>query len=138
MPSTDPNRGVDLTGVSGFDAHYGMNYDAMTADEVRAHVLVTDHHLQPAGLVHGGVYAAMAESMASLGTWIGAGAEKMVAGMSNNTTFLRPITEGRINAVGRPRHRGRTTWIWDVEITDDAERTCVLTRVTIAVREPRA
>ena len=43
-------------------------------------------------------------------------------GQSNSATFLRPITEGHVNAVARPRHRGRTTWVWDVEITDDEGR----------------
>jgi uncharacterized protein (TIGR00369 family) len=51
---------------------------------------------------------------------------------------VRPITEGTIHAVARPRHRGRTTWIWEVDFLDDAERLCALSRMTIAVREPRA
>jgi uncharacterized protein (TIGR00369 family) len=122
----------------GFDGHMGVEWLRMDAEEVRARARVQPFLLQPAGLVHGGVYAAMAESMASLGTWVGAGHDKFVAGMSNNTTFLRPITEGTIHAVARPLHSGRTTWVWDVEITDDAGRRCAASRVTIAVREPRA
>ena len=133
MPSTDPNRGA-FEHPSGFDALYGLRVDSATSDEMRARVVVTDDHKQPAGLVHGGLYASMAEAMASIGTWIGAGGEKAVAGLSNHTSFLRPILEGTVHAVGRPRHRGRTTWVWEVEITDDAERLCALVRVTIAVR----
>ena len=56
-------------------------------------------------------------------------------GQSNHTSFLRPMSEGTIHAVARRRHRGRTTWIWDVEMTDDEGRLCALSRVTIAVRE---
>lgn len=133
MPSTDPNRGA-LEHVMGFDALYGLEVDAASEDEVRAHVVVTDDHKQPAGLVHGGLYASMAEAMASIGTWIGAGADKAVAGLSNHTSFMRPVLEGTVRAVGRPRHRGRTTWVWEVELTDDADRLCALVRVTIAVR----
>jgi 1,4-dihydroxy-2-naphthoyl-CoA hydrolase len=59
-------------------------------------------------------------------------------GQSNNTTFLRPITEGHMNAVARLRHRARTTWIWDVEISDDDERLCAIARITIAVRPRRS
>ena len=55
-------------------------------------------------------------------------------GLSNQTSFLRPVTEGSINAVARARHRGRTTWVWEVELTDDDGRLCALTRVTVAVR----
>ena len=71
---------------------------------------VTDDVRQPAGLVHGGVYAAMAESICSAATWLAVQGDGMAAmGQSNSATFLRPITEGHVNAVARPRHRGRTT-----------------------------
>jgi uncharacterized protein (TIGR00369 family) len=58
-------------------------------------------------------------------------------GLSNQTSFLRPITQGTIHATARARHRGRTTWVWEVEIKDDAGRLCVLTRTTVAVRDAR-
>jgi uncharacterized protein (TIGR00369 family) len=57
--------------------------------------------------------------------------------MSNNSTFLRSIREGKIHATARRIHRGRTTWIWDVELTDDDGRLCAVSRVTIAVRPLR-
>ena len=56
-------------------------------------------------------------------------------GLSNQTSFLRPIVDGTIHATARRRHRGRTTWVWEVEITDDRQRLCALVRMTIAVRE---
>jgi 1,4-dihydroxy-2-naphthoyl-CoA hydrolase len=56
-------------------------------------------------------------------------------GLSNLTSFLRPITEGTIHAVAHARHRGRTTWVWEVEMLDDLQRPCVLSRVTVAVRD---
>lgn len=122
--------------VPGFDSQYGLRYDAVEPDEVRAHVAVGPEHLQPFGLVHGGVYAAMAESMASWGTGVGAGEGKMVAGLSNHTSFLRPAFEGdTLQAVARPKHRGRTTWVWEVDITGDAGKLIATVRVTIAVRD---
>ena len=120
--------------VSGFDRLYGLHLLSLDAAEVRAEVALQEHHLQPFGLAHGGLYAAMAESMASLGTALFAGEGLGAVGLSNSTSFLRPITEGTVHAVARRRHRGRTTWVWDVEITDDAERLCAMTRMTIAVR----
>jgi 1,4-dihydroxy-2-naphthoyl-CoA hydrolase len=90
---------------------------------------------QPFGLVHGGVYSAFAETLASWATVIAVGPEgNLAVGMSNSTTFLRPVTEGYVHAEGTPRHRGRTTWVWDVEFTDDEGRVCALSRVTLAVR----
>jgi uncharacterized protein (TIGR00369 family) len=97
---------------------------------------VRDEIRQPAGLVHGGIYAAIAESLASTGTALAVlGEGKMAVGLSNQTSFLRPITEGTIHAHARARHRGRTTWVWEVDLTDDADRLCVLARVTVAVRD---
>jgi 1,4-dihydroxy-2-naphthoyl-CoA hydrolase len=62
----------------------------------------------------------------------------MVAmGQANSATFLRPIFEGHINAVARARQRGSTTWIWDVELSNDEGALCALVRMTIAVRPGR-
>ena len=124
--------------IPGFDGLYGLELQHADGDEVRGFVQVDERHLQPFGLVHGGVYAAMAESMASYGTAIGAGEGKFVAGLSNQTSFLRPVFNGdTISAVATPRHRGSTTWVWEVECTDGQGRPCALVRVTIAVRDPR-
>src|SRR5919201_1586081 len=90
------------------------------------------------GLVHGGVFASMAESMCSAATWLGVKDDGMAAmGQANSATFLRPITQGHVHATARCRHRGRTTWVWDVEITDDEGRLCALVRMTVAVRPLR-
>jgi 1,4-dihydroxy-2-naphthoyl-CoA hydrolase len=127
------------TELGGFDRLYGLQIESLTDEEVRASVPVRDEIKQPLGLVHGGVFASIAEAIASLGTWEGAGGDgRTVQGLSNQTSFLRPILEGTIHAIARRRHRGRTTWVWEVDITDDAERLCALVRMTIAVREPRA
>ena len=89
-------------------------------DEVRARVPVTDATKQPLGLVHGGVFATIADALT------------VTEGraISNQTSFLRPITEGTIHAHARRRHRGRTTAVWEVDISDDAGRLCALVRLT--------
>jgi 1,4-dihydroxy-2-naphthoyl-CoA hydrolase len=121
---------------SPFDNHYGLQIDEATAEVVRARVPVAEHVLQPIGLVHGGVHASIAEALASVGTNVGVNEDgKIGLGQSNNSSFLRPIKEGTIHAVATRRHRGRTTWIWDVEMTDDDGRLCAMSRVTIAVRD---
>ena len=121
--------------LPGFDGLYGLEVLTISADEVTAQVAVRDELKQPAGLVHGGVLASIAESVASLATWVAVRDEGLLPlGLSNQTSFLRPILEGTIHAVGRRRHRGRTTWIWEVEISDDEDRLCALVRMTIAVR----
>jgi uncharacterized protein (TIGR00369 family) len=120
-----------------FDALYGLeiDMDSVSDEEVRARVPVRDAIKQPMGLVHGGVFAAIAESLASMATAVVVASDgRQAMGLSNATSFMRPITEGTVHAVARRIHRGRTTWVWDVEITDDQGRRCAITRMTIAVR----
>src|SRR5438445_1354235 len=125
--------------LRGFDALYGLELLDYSDGEVRAQVAVRDELKQPAGLIHGGVYAAVAESLASLATALAVAEEGNTAmGLSNSTSFLRPITEGVVHARATRIHRGRTTWVWDVRFSDDAERTCAVTRMTIAVRPQQA
>jgi uncharacterized protein (TIGR00369 family) len=121
--------------TSPFDRHYGLEILEAGEEVVRGRVSVREHVTQPTGLVHGGVHASVAEALASLGTNHGVAREgKVGLGMSNSCSFLRPIASGSVNATARRRHRGRTTWIWDVELTDDDGRLCALGRVTVAVR----
>jgi 1,4-dihydroxy-2-naphthoyl-CoA hydrolase len=119
-----------------FDALYGLEVLEVSDEQVRAQVRVRDEVKQPFGLVHGGVYASIAESITSLATAGAVFAEgKIAQGLSNQTSFLRPIVDGTVHATARRRHRGRTTWVWEVEITDDGGRLCALVRMTIAVRD---
>jgi len=119
-----------------FDALYGLEVLEYSDELVRAQVKVRDEVKQPMGLVHGGVYASIAESIASMATAAAVYADgKSAQGLSNQTNFLRPILEGTVHATARRRHRGRTTWVWEVDITDDQDRLCALVRMTIAVRD---
>ena len=55
---------------------------------------------------------------------------KVPLGMSNNTSFLRPVTAARCHAEARAFHRGRTTWLWDVAMRNDDGKLCATSRVT--------
>ena len=120
----------------GFDRLYGLEIVSIGEEEVRAQARVHDDLRQPAGLVHGGVFASMAESITSIATWLAVHEDgKSAQGLSNQTSFLRPITAGAVHAVARRRHHGRTTAVWEVDITDDQDRLCALVRMTVAVRD---
>lgn len=136
MSGRPPRRDTSaLVAVSPFDRHYGLEIDEVSDELVRGRVAVRGHVTQPVGIVHGGVYASIAEGLASVGTNCGVvSGGKLGLGMSNHSTFLRPIASGTIRATARRRHRGRTTWVWDVELTDDEGRLCAISRVTVAVR----
>jgi len=119
-----------------FDALYGLEVLELADGRVRARVAVRDELRQPAGLVHGGVHCAIAEGIASMATYAAVHDEGRIAtGLSNQTSFLRPIVAGTIHAEARAIHRGRTTWVWEVELRDDDARLCAVSRMTIAVRD---
>jgi len=136
---TDPPFELRVAPEDAFDRLIGFVVDdASEIGRLTGHLLVTPRVCQPMGLVHGGVYAAIAETLASMGTAQAVMADrKVVMGMSNNTTFMRPATEGTVHAVANAIHRGRTTWVWDVDVRDDQDRLCASSRVTIAIRDPR-
>jgi uncharacterized protein (TIGR00369 family) len=119
----------------GLGAAIGLEYLESAEDLVQARVPVSDVVRQPFGIVHGAAYSVIAESICSRTTGRAVAGEDMVAmGQANQATFIRPVSDGFINAVARVRHRGRTTWVWDCELTDDDGKLCALVRMTIAVR----
>jgi uncharacterized protein (TIGR00369 family) len=118
------------------DGTLGVEVLEVTDDVIRGRMPVEDKIRQPYGIVHGGAMSAIAESLTSLGTARGVFADgKIAMGQEINASFMRPITQGHVNALARVRRRGRTAWNWEVEIADDGGRLCALFRATIAVRD---
>ena len=107
-----------------FDSGIGLTYTELSTDGVVAHLRVQPSLHQPMGIVHGGVWCAMVESMASVSAhvWLSANGGGNVVGVNNNTDFLRAISEGTAFGVSEPIHRGRLQQLWLVSIRDDAER----------------
>jgi uncharacterized protein (TIGR00369 family) len=108
-----------------FDDELGLRFTELTPDGARAQLEVKPRLLQPMGLVHGGVYCSMIESMASVCayTWLNAnGIGGNVVGVNNNTDFLRSINSGTVYGTAEPIHRGRRQQLWLVTITDDNDR----------------
>ena len=118
-----------------FGALAGIEVLELGEQRAEARMPVTPAILQPFGLVHGGALATLAEQLASQATLEVVLADGEVAiGQSNYTTFLRPIAEGTVRAEAIRLHRGRTSWLWDVRMSDDDGRLCALSRITLAVR----
>src|SRR6476659_5953841 len=110
----------------GFDSALGLKYIDVTPDGGRAVLEIHDRLLQPWGIVHGGVYCSIIESLASVSgaVWFAekGGGGGTVVGVNNNTDFLRAISSGTVTAVSTPIHRGRRQQLWLITITDDNER----------------
>jgi 1,4-dihydroxy-2-naphthoyl-CoA hydrolase len=108
----------------GFDNELGLEYIELTPEGGRARLQIKDKLLQMAGIVHGGVYCSIIESVASVsgGVWLAGHGGGTVVGVNNNTDFLRAISTGTVTAVSTPIHRGRRQQLWLVTITDDNDR----------------
>ena len=107
----------------GFNRALGLEIREASADRVFAIVRITPDHHQPAGLVHGGLYCAIVETLGSIGgghAWSGPG--RSVVGVNNNTDFLRGISEGSLHAEALPVHRGRSQQLWEVTLHDEQGR----------------
>ena len=90
---------------------------------------------QPYGILHGGVYSSLVESLCSYATAVAVYEDGMIAmGQSIEVSFVRPVTAGHAEARAVARHRGRSTWVWQVEVLDDDERLCAVAKMTMAVR----
>ena len=122
--------------AGGFDALVGLEVLEAAPERVVGRLAIGDGARQPMGLVHGGLLAAIAETLAAEGTEAQVGAQGAIGvGLQNHTNFLRPIVgDGHVHGTATRRHGGRTTQVWDVDLTDDAGRLCAISRVVIAVR----
>lgn len=120
---------------AGLDGALGIVIEGGGDGRVYGSMPITDKVRQPYGVVHGGAHAALAETLASAGTFQAVYPEGRVAlGMANQTQFLRSATDGTVHGEAIAIHRGSTTWVWDVTMRDDDGRVLAVTRMTIAVR----
>ena len=105
-----------------------------TRDRVVATMPITSHHHQPMGYLHGGVSVLLAESVASWGSSLNIDTDRQMAfGLEINANHLRPKRKGALTAIGIPLHRGRTTHIWDIRITDENDKLVCISRCTVAI-----
>jgi 1,4-dihydroxy-2-naphthoyl-CoA hydrolase len=103
-------------------------------DKVVATMSIGPNHRQQVGYLHGGISVLLAESVASLGTVLNIDASRQMAfGLEINANHLRPKRDGQLTAVATPIHRGRTTHVWDIRISDEHDKLVCISRCTVAV-----
>jgi 1,4-dihydroxy-2-naphthoyl-CoA hydrolase len=123
----------------GLDAHIGLLIDELTPDRVVGHVDLGPQHHQPFGIVHGGVYCSIVETVGSMAGSLNAEEGKVVVGVNNNTHFLASMSEGRVVATATPISRGRTQQLWSVDIVRESDGRLVATgQLRLQAVEPRA
>ena len=117
--------------------HLGIEFLEVGDDFIRARVPVDARTCQPYGLLHGGVAVVLAETLGSCGAALAAGPTKRVVGLDINANHLRGATSGWVTGVCRPVHIGRTTQVWQIDLTNDAGQLTCVSRITMAVIEPK-
>ncbi len=118
-------------------ARLGIEFLEVGDDFIRARVPVNPHTRQPYGLLHGGVSVVLAETLGSCGAAFTLPEGYRAVGLDINANHLRGATSGWVTGVARPVHVGRTTQVWQIELSNDAgELTCV-SRITMAVLAPK-
>ena len=116
---------------SGWTAAMGMSFITLSHDEVVLEWTVGPEHLQPFGLVHGGVYCGAIETVCSVGALLAAGPGTDVVGTENQTSFLRPVRSGVLTARGVPVHVGRRSQLWEARVTDTEDRVVAVGRLRV-------
>ncbi len=100
-----------------------MKVEQASGDEVTISCPISEKHLQGYGIVHGGVYASIVETVCSIGAALWAMERgKGAVGLENHTSFLRAVRDGNLTAVATPVTRGRRSQVWETKITDAAKR----------------
>jgi uncharacterized protein (TIGR00369 family) len=121
-----------------FEGFLDLEWHDLGDDFARVSFMVRDNLKQPLGLLHGGIYSAVAETIASVATVRAVWRAGLIgSGLSNSASFLRPITDGTVHVTARRRHYDEREWFWSHEFRDDRDRLCALVDVTIAVRPAR-
>ena len=137
VASPDGNFAAALNAMrGGWNQAMGIHFIHATTDEVIAETEIGPHHHQAYGIVHGGVYSSMIETVASVGAALAAlPRSQSVVGLENNTSFLNAVREGKLRATARPLMRGRRTQVWEATITNAAGRSVASGRVRFLALE---
>lgn len=116
----------------------GIETLELTADKVVCTMPVNEKTKQPFGLLHGGASVVLAETVASIGAWASIDQDNEVAmGMEINANHLRSVGQGIVTAVGMPLHKGRSSAVWEIKITDEQQRLVCISRCTVAIAKKR-
>ena len=114
-------------------AHLGIEFLEVGDDYIRGRVPVDTRTRQPYGILHGGVSVVLAETLGSCGAAYSCAPGHRAVGLDINANHLRAISSGWVHGIARPVHLGRTTQVWQIDLTDESGRPTCVSRITMAV-----
>ena len=114
--------------------HLGIEFTEVGDDYLKARMPVDHRTHQPMGLLHGGASVALAETMGSTGAFLVVDQNQYnVVGLEINANHIRSVRSGFVIGTARPLHIGKTTQLWEIHITDEADKLVAISRLTIAI-----
>ena len=117
-----------------FISHLKIVFTEVGDDYLKAQMPLGPHHLQPMGIMHGGVSCSVAETIGSAAANYCVDAKThFCVGLDINTNHIRQVTTGVLTAIARPYHLGKKTQVWSIEIRDDNNNLISISRLTVAV-----
>ena len=125
---------INQRGQGNMISHLGIEFLEINEDSLKARMPVDERTIQPAGILHGGASAALAETLGSMAANLCIDPTKKVCvGMEINANHIRPVSSGWVTGVVTPVHLGKTTQIWQILIEDEAGKLVCISRLTLAV-----
>lgn len=129
-----PLAALNATSAGTMVEHLGIEFIAIDGESITARMPVDQRTVQPAGLLHGGASAALAETLGSIGAFLCVDSAQFdVVGLEINANHIRSVRSGFVTGVARPLHLGNSTQVWDIRIHDERERLVCVCRLTMAV-----
>jgi 1,4-dihydroxy-2-naphthoyl-CoA hydrolase len=139
MSTPDASEMINTWHQGTWAGGLGLVLTTATPERVVGNVSVRSDHCQPQGIVHGGVYASIVESLASVGAALAAQVHgKNVVGLENQTSFVRAVRSGTLHGTATPVTRGRRSQLWEVVIRNEAQAIVATGRVRLLVLDPEA
>ncbi|KAB2872521.1 MAG: hotdog fold thioesterase [Burkholderiaceae bacterium] len=117
-------------------SHLGIEFLEVGDDFIRARAPVDARTIQPMGILHGGISVLLAESLGSCGAAFSMSPQYRTVGLDINANHLRSVTDGWVTGISRPIHRGRSTHVWHIDLSNDNGQLVCVSRITMAVLAP--
>ena len=135
-PPADVN-GLEWAATRGMGAlaeKMGMRFTEFSVQRCVA-TMPVEGNTQPVGLLHGGAYVVLGESLGSMAANLHAGPGRLAVGVDINATHTRSATSGTVTGVCTPLHLGRTIAVHEIVVTDDQGRRCSTIRITNHIKD---
>lgn len=135
-----PNSIEQLTAIhiNTAVAHLGIEFLEVGDDFIRARAPVDSRTRQPMGILHGGISVVLAETLGSCGAAYASPAGHRAVGLDINANHLRSVSEGWVTGIARPIHIGRSTHVWQIDLSNEKGQLTCVSRITMAILAPTA